>query len=128
MMKSNGLKDKRLFSDRIISYLIYVVGKEDRTKRERALYFFLVFLSRVYGWLIRIRLKFFKWGLLKNRTLGCLVISVGNITTGGTGKTPIVEVFAKALTEEGRKVAVLTRGYRRRPGKKKRDIVVVQGT
>ncbi|HOU36737.1 MAG TPA: tetraacyldisaccharide 4'-kinase, partial [Candidatus Omnitrophota bacterium] len=38
------------------------------------------------------------------------VISVGNITWGGTGKTPLVELLGKMLVEDGRKVAVLTRG------------------
>jgi tetraacyldisaccharide 4'-kinase len=45
---------------------------------------------------------------------GCMVISVGNITVGGTGKTPIVETFARALTNGGRKVAIISRGYKAR--------------
>ncbi len=120
-----ALKNKLLFEDRLIAALIFIVEKEDKTVWEKAVYGLLVFLSRIYGFVIRCRLRLFKWGLLKNRTLGCLVISVGNITTGGTGKTPIVEVFARALSEEGRKVAVLTRGYRRKTGKK--EVLVVQG-
>jgi tetraacyldisaccharide 4'-kinase len=42
------------------------------------------------------------------------VVSVGNITWGGTGKTPLVELIARSLKDKGRKVAVLTRGYKRR--------------
>jgi tetraacyldisaccharide 4'-kinase len=43
------------------------------------------------------------------------VITVGNLTVGGTGKTPVVEKFARVLTDQGRKVAILTRGYRSKP-------------
>lgn len=126
-MENGDLKNKLLLRDRVISSLIRIIKKQERTFSEKVLYFILVFLSKIYEGIIKIRLKLFRWGLLKNRTLGCLVISVGNITTGGTGKTPIVQVFARALTDEGRKVAVLTRGYRRRPGKNKKDILVVVG-
>jgi len=41
------------------------------------------------------------------------VISIGNLTVGGTGKTPVVEVFARALQKEGRRVAILSRGYKK---------------
>jgi tetraacyldisaccharide 4'-kinase len=52
-------------------------------------------------------------GILRHHTVGCQVISVGNLTVGGTGKTPVVEVFARELAAEGRKVAVLSRGYKK---------------
>jgi tetraacyldisaccharide 4'-kinase len=42
------------------------------------------------------------------------VISIGNVTAGGTGKTPVTELFARTLAAEGRKVAILSRGYRRK--------------
>ena len=41
-----------------------------------------------------------------------MVVVVGNLTVGGTGKTPVVEKFARTLTERGRKVAILSRGYK----------------
>jgi tetraacyldisaccharide 4'-kinase len=44
--------------------------------------------------------------------LGCLVVVVGNLTVGGTGKTPVVEKFARALRDRGRRVAILSRGYK----------------
>ncbi len=50
------------------------------------------------------------------------MISVGNVTAGGTGKTPVVEILARTLTEEGRKVAILSRGYR----SKKRAVTETQ--
>jgi tetraacyldisaccharide 4'-kinase len=126
-MKVNILTEKVLLRDKIISRLIQVVNKKERTRGERAIYFALLVLSRIYGCLISLRVLFFRWGIFRKRSFGCLVISVGNITTGGTGKTPIVEVFARALSKEGRKVAVLTRGYRRHPAKSKNDVLVVQG-
>ena len=53
----------------------------------------------------------FRRGILRKRTLPVPVVSVGNLTWGGTGKTPLVIYLAQALQEQGRSVAVLTRGY-----------------
>ncbi|MFH0762826.1 MAG: tetraacyldisaccharide 4'-kinase [Candidatus Omnitrophota bacterium] len=68
----------------------------------------LYFLSLFYG-LIVAMLAFLN-GLYKRR-LGCKVISVGNITLGGTGKTSLVEYIVRYLKEQGRQVAILSRGY-----------------
>lgn len=54
-------------------------------------------------------------GLLRTRRLACRVVAVGNLTVGGTGKTPLVELLARELTARGRAVVVLSRGYGRRP-------------
>jgi tetraacyldisaccharide 4'-kinase len=53
--------------------------------------------------------------LIRDSTLGIQVIAIGNLTFGGTGKTPVVEKFARELQRQGRTVAILTRGYRSRP-------------
>jgi len=71
---------------------------------------FLFLLSLVY-WLF-IRLMIFFQGRLAKR-LDCKVVSVGNITVGGTGKTVLVEYIARELKAQGRKVAVISRGYKR---------------
>ena len=73
--------------------------------------FFLLMLSFIYAAVIRI-LKFFYF--LKPRRLGCKVISIGNITLGGTGKTPLVQMLATELKQKGHKVAILSRGYKRK--------------
>jgi tetraacyldisaccharide 4'-kinase len=52
--------------------------------------------------------------ILRSQYLGCAVISVGNLTVGGTGKTPVVELLARELCRRGRRVAILSRGYRSR--------------
>jgi tetraacyldisaccharide 4'-kinase len=55
-------------------------------------------------------------GWLARGRLACPVVSVGNLTLGGTGKTPAVEMVARWLVEDGRRVAIVSRGYGRRPG------------
>jgi len=62
----------------------------------------------VHRWLINFR-------ILRDKTLGIQVIAIGNLTVGGTGKTPVVEKFARELQNAGRKVAILSRGYRSKP-------------
>jgi tetraacyldisaccharide 4'-kinase len=61
---------------------------------------------------VQLRLWLYRKRILRDHPLGCLVVVVGNLTVGGTGKTPIVEKFAKALRDRGRKVAILSRGYK----------------
>src|SRR5207237_4278094 len=72
-------------------------------------------LSFVYDRLVQVRLYLYRKRVFRERTLGCLVISIGNLTVGGTGKTPIVEKFARALQSGGRRVAILSRGYKSVP-------------
>ena len=75
-------------------------------------------LSWIYRLGVRIRLRLFRKGWKPQANLGTMVVSIGNITVGGTGKTPVVERFARELTERGRKVAILSRGYKSRDLKK----------
>lgn len=73
-------------------------------------------ILRGASWLFRLvvlaRLYLFHSSIARQARLGMLVVSVGNITVGGTGKTPVVELLARTLTRRGRKVAILTRGYK----------------
>jgi tetraacyldisaccharide 4'-kinase len=69
-------------------------------------------LSWVFNALVQARLWLYRHRILQDQPLGCLVVVVGNLTVGGTGKTPVVEKFARALRDRGRKVAILSRGYK----------------
>jgi len=71
-------------------------------------------LGRLYGVAMRVRRALYDSGRLRVHELGGLVISVGNLTTGGTGKTPVVAWIARELAETGQRVCILTRGYGRR--------------
>ena len=68
----------------------------------------------VYSLLIRIRNWFFDINIFKSQKVNAKVISVGNLTVGGSGKTPMVIFLANLLKKEGNKVGVLSRGYGRK--------------
>ncbi|MBD3305365.1 tetraacyldisaccharide 4'-kinase [candidate division KSB3 bacterium] len=70
-------------------------------------------LAGVYSLIIRVRVGLYQAGFLTRYTLPRPVISIGNITTGGTGKTPVVIEIARLLRRRGKRVAILSRGYRR---------------
>ncbi|HTS10502.1 MAG TPA: tetraacyldisaccharide 4'-kinase [Candidatus Limnocylindrales bacterium] len=71
-------------------------------------------LSVPYGAIARLRAGMYQSGVLRRRRLEGKVISVGNLTVGGTGKTPMVAWIASRLLTEGKRVGILTRGYRGR--------------
>lgn len=73
---------------------------------------FLLPLAIIYGLIIRVRNKLFDWKLISSETFTVPVISVGNLTVGGTGKTPHVEYITRLLSKVY-KVATLSRGYGR---------------
>ena len=100
--------------ERLEQRLMKVISKEVRGKRASCLRALLRGLSWIFNVLVQLRLWLFKHRIIRASTLGCQVISVGNVTVGGTGKTPIVETFARSLTGKGRKVAILSRGYKSR--------------
>jgi tetraacyldisaccharide 4'-kinase len=87
--------------------------RKEKTLGERIVLFPLYLLSLPYGWAVRLRSLFYSLKLLRTKTLPCPVISVGNITVGGTGKTPLVMTLAKGLRDRGIFVAILSRGYKR---------------
>jgi tetraacyldisaccharide 4'-kinase len=69
-------------------------------------------LTLPYGAVSHLRARAYRKGILKQQHLDGIVISVGNLTTGGTGKTPMVLWIAERLAAEGKSVGILTRGYR----------------
>ena len=68
-------------------------------------------LGRLFGAAARLRLAAYRRGVLRRRRLAGPVVSVGNLSVGGSGKTPLVRRVAEMLRDEGRSVAVLSRGY-----------------
>ncbi len=73
---------------------------------------FLWPLSLVYGGAAHLRARAYQTGILRQRRLDGVVISVGNLTVGGTAKTPMVLWIAQRLLAEGKRVGILTRGYK----------------
>ena len=71
-------------------------------------------LAAPYGLVVRMRAALYRLGWLPGRKLPCRVVSVGNLTLGGTGKTPVVIALVEQLLARGLRVGVLSRGYRRR--------------
>src|SRR5277367_6154043 len=69
-------------------------------------------LSVIYGAYVRTRAGLYKKGWLKQKRLRGKVISVGNLSVGGTGKTPMVLWLAENFLAEGKRVAILSRGYK----------------
>ena len=86
-----------------------------------SLKFFLLPLSITYEAIVYIRNLLYNLNILKKKKLKCPVISIGNITVGGTGKTPTVILIANELIKRNLKVGILTRGYGR---KLKKTIII----
>lgn len=103
----------REFTERAEAFILSVI--EDRRHGVSAFLLrnFLWVLSWLFHAAVQFRLWLYRKGIFRPHALGCQVISIGNLTVGGTGKTPIVEVFARTLQQSGRKVAILSRGYRK---------------
>jgi tetraacyldisaccharide 4'-kinase len=99
-------------------FAIDVILERRHGARANILRGLLYALSTIYERLVQLRLLLYRKRVFRERALGCLVISIGNLTVGGTGKTPIVEKFARALQSGGRRVAILSRGYKSVPRKR----------
>ena len=93
-------------------FAIDVILNRRKGFRANILRLLLSGLSVIYRGLVCMRLWLYRNRIKREHNLGCLVVSIGNLTVGGTGKTPVVEKFARALTAGGRKVAILSRGYK----------------
>src|SRR6202047_3714153 len=107
--------------DELEQYAIEVILDKRHGFRAILLRISLRLLSCLYLAIVQARLYLYRKRILKERQLGCLVISIGNLTVGGTGKTPVVEKFARALQVGGRRVAILSRGYKSQPKPTKRN-------
>src|SRR5690625_6302372 len=69
--------------------------------------------SLLYGFVVSLRNKFFDWQLISSQSYDFPVICVGNLSVGGTGKTPMIEYLIRLLKEDF-KLATLSRGYKRK--------------
>ncbi len=98
--------------ENIEPYFLKLLSGGKRSTGDQFLLALLLIASRFYRMAGQFRNWLYDKRVIRNHALGCLVVSIGNISCGGTGKTPVVEVFAKTLNAKGRKVAILSRGYR----------------
>jgi tetraacyldisaccharide 4'-kinase len=105
----------RAWAELTETFFIEVVFEERNDWKAKLARAGLSSLSKVYHVLITVHRWLINVRIFRDKTLGVQVIAVGNLTVGGTGKTPVVEKFARVLQNEGRKVAILSRGYRSKP-------------
>jgi tetraacyldisaccharide 4'-kinase len=98
--------------DEFEQFAIEVILERRKGKRAALLRSVLWVLSGVFRKVVLLRLWLYKLRVLSSKSPGCLVISIGNLTVGGTGKTPVVEKLARTLQDAGRRVAILSRGYK----------------
>lgn len=83
----------------------------------------LEFASLFYGLGSSLKNLLYDKGIFKPRKVNAQVISVGNVTTGGVGKTPVVAEIAKYLAEHGEKIAIISRGYGGKLSNKKVNVI-----
>lgn len=105
----------RRWLESLETFAIDVILERRSGKRAGILRGLLYALSHVYEWIVMLRLRLFETNIFRVSSPGCPVISVGNLTVGGTGKTPVVEMLARELQAGGRRVAILSRGYKSVP-------------
>jgi tetraacyldisaccharide 4'-kinase len=97
------------------TFVLEVIFEERRGARAGFVRGLLFAGSKLFTVAIKFRRFLYNARILRDATLGVQVIAIGNLTVGGTGKTPVVERFARELRDAGRNVAILSRGYRSKP-------------
>jgi tetraacyldisaccharide 4'-kinase len=105
----------RIWTETVETVVLELISGQRRGKRAAIARFCLFVISKVYAAAVKVRRFLYNVRLLRDSTLGVQVIAIGNLTVGGTGKTPVVEKVARELKEQGRVVAILSRGYRSKP-------------
>ena len=105
----------RVILERFERYAVDVILERREGGRANALKFVLGGFSKIYERAVQIRLALYRRRIFRPQELGCPVVSVGNLTVGGTGKTPVAEMLARELQNRGRRVAILSRGYKSVP-------------
>src|SRR5215475_12007415 len=102
----------RVWTENLETFLLEVILEQRRGTRATLVRTVLYACSKVFQVAIKTRRFLYNVRILRDSTLGVQVIAIGNLTVGGTGKTPVVEKFARALRDQGRNVAILSRGYK----------------
>jgi tetraacyldisaccharide 4'-kinase len=105
----------RTWTEETETYVLDIITGDRRGKLAAVLRVVLFALSKVFELAVKLRRFLYNARILRDTTLGVQVIAIGNLSVGGTGKTPVVEKFARELRDQGRNVAILSRGYRSKP-------------
>jgi len=105
----------RVWIETVETFVLEVIFEERRGTGAALVRALLFSCSKLFQVAIKIRRFLYNARILRDSTLGVQVIAIGNLTVGGTGKTPVVEKFARELRDQGRNVAILSRGYRSKP-------------
>jgi tetraacyldisaccharide 4'-kinase len=105
----------RVWTENIETFFLEVIFEQRRDYRARVVRAILYLLAILFELIVKLRRFLYNVRILRDSTLGVQVIAIGNLTVGGTGKTPVVEKFARELQDQGRTVAILSRGYRSKP-------------
>ena len=105
----------RAWTEATETFVLEVIFEQRAGKLAAIVRSILFGLSKVFQVAVKARRFLYNVRILRDSTLGVQVIAIGNLTVGGTGKTPVVEKFARELQEQGRTVAILSRGYRSKP-------------
>src|SRR5437588_12421728 len=105
----------RMWTENLETFLLEVILEERAGTRAALVRVLLYGLSKIFQVAVKARRFLYNVRILRDSTLGVQVIAIGNLTVGGTGKTPVVDKFARELRDQGRNVAILSRGYRSKP-------------
>ena len=106
----------RAWAESLETFVLEVIFEERHDFKARLVRSLLFGGSKIFTVAVKLRRWLYNLRILRDKTLGVQVIAIGNLTVGGTGKTPVVEKFARELRDAGRNVAILSRGYRSKPG------------
>jgi tetraacyldisaccharide 4'-kinase len=105
----------RAWTETLETFVLEVIFDERKGKRASIMRSILLAGSKGFAVAVKLRRFLYNARIFRDTTLGVQVIAIGNLTVGGTGKTPVVEKFARELRDAGRNVAILSRGYRSKP-------------
>jgi len=106
----------RAWNEDIETFVLEVIFEQRPGQLAAILRAALFAMSKMFQVIIKTRRFLYNVRILRDTTLGVQVIAIGNLTVGGTGKTPLTSFVAAALTEAGYRVGIVSRGYRRAGG------------